>query len=60
MISIHENGYAHRDLKPENILIKDGVLKIADFGLSKKSAGVPFSTIAGTEPYMVTKNSLPL
>ena len=25
----------HRDIKPENILFKDGVLKIADFGLSK-------------------------
>lgn len=27
----------HRDIKPENILIKDGVLKISDFGLSKYS-----------------------
>lgn len=25
----------HRDLKPDNILIKDGVIKISDFGLSK-------------------------
>lgn len=25
----------HRDIKPENILIKDGVLKITDFGLAK-------------------------
>lgn len=27
----------HRDIKPENILIKDGILKISDFGLSKLS-----------------------
>ncbi len=27
----------HRDIKPENILIKNGVLKISDFGLSKYS-----------------------
>lgn len=27
----------HRDIKPENILIKDGNLKISDFGLSKLS-----------------------
>lgn len=25
----------HRDLKPDNILVKDGLLKIGDFGLSK-------------------------
>lgn len=25
----------HRDIKPENILIKDNILKISDFGLSK-------------------------
>lgn len=25
----------HRDLKPENILFKDGIPKIADFGLSR-------------------------
>jgi len=26
---------AHRDFKPGNILVNDGILKIADFGLSK-------------------------
>ena len=25
---------AHRDLKPENILLKNGQIKIVDFGLS--------------------------
>lgn len=25
----------HRDLKPENILLKDGLIKISDFGISK-------------------------
>ena len=32
-----KNGITHRDLKPANILIKDGKLKIADFGLSRFS-----------------------
>lgn len=30
------NGFIHRDLKPDNIVIKDGVLKIVDFGRSRK------------------------
>ncbi|GMI30546.1 hypothetical protein TrCOL_g2209 [Triparma columacea] len=37
--SCHGNGVCHRDLKPENLLLEygeeeEGVLKIADFGLS--------------------------
>jgi serine/threonine protein kinase len=28
----------HRDIKPENILIKNGVLKLADFGFGKEVA----------------------
>lgn len=28
-------GVVHRDLKPANILVKQGVLKLADFGFAK-------------------------
>jgi serine/threonine protein kinase len=31
---LHENKVIHGDLKPENLLIKDGKIKITDFGSS--------------------------
>ncbi|QWU14303.1 Serine/threonine protein kinase [Paenibacillus sophorae] len=38
MKAINEDEHlVHRDIKLENILIKDGILKIADFGISKNA-----------------------
>ena len=34
LYNIHSLNIIHRDLKPQNILIKNGILKIADFGLA--------------------------
>ena len=55
---MHERKVIHRDLKPQNIMIlKDGTLRIMDFGIAKSMEGrrltfAGFTTTMGTPDYM--------
>ncbi|MEW6026313.1 MAG: serine/threonine-protein kinase [Planctomycetota bacterium] len=50
---MHEHKLTHRDIKPENIFLKDGQVKIGDYGLVKSQRFITqLTTIAGTRDYM--------
>ena len=51
---LNENKITHRDLKPANILIKDGVVKICDFGFARKlsASNTLMNSLKGTPLYI--------
>jgi serine/threonine protein kinase len=54
--AIHDAGIIHRDLKPENILLtKEGMVKIADFGIARTGHGPKLTEhggVVGTIDYV--------
>ena len=56
LVHAHERNVVHRDLKPENLLVtKDGVLKVADFGIARSADAAQLTKtgmLVGTAGYM--------
>jgi serine/threonine protein kinase len=53
LLYLHEQGVIHRDIKGANILTtKEGLVKLADFGVASRTTGLSESSVVGTPYWM--------
>ncbi|KZF25666.1 cytokinesis protein sepH [Xylona heveae TC161] len=53
LLYLHEQGVIHRDIKGANILTtKEGLVKLADFGVATRTTGLHESSVVGTPYWM--------
>jgi serine/threonine protein kinase len=49
---LHRHEFVHRDIKPENTYIKDGIIKLGDYGLVKSEKWERILSTSGTPGYI--------